>query len=828
MEDKYSIENFNHGKIKQVNISKEVRDSFLDYSMSVIVSRALPDVRDGLKPVHRRILYAMYDMGMTYQTAHKKSARIVGEVLGKYHPHGDTAVYDSMVRMAQDFSYRYPLVDGHGNFGSIDGDEAAAMRYTEARMAKITGELLRDIQKETVAWNDNYDASEKEPAVLPARFPNLLVNGSTGIAVGMATNMPPHQLGETIDAIIAMIDKPEITVQELMNNYIFGPDFPTGAYIVGRSGIKQAYETGRGTLIIRSKIEIEELANGKKRLIVKEIPYQVNKSVLVEKIGSLARDKVIEGITYLNDESNREGIKIVIELRKDVQAEVIINQLYKLTSLQTSYGVNNVVLVNQKPQLLGLLDLIRYYIDHQIEIVERATAYDLKKAEDRAHILKGLKIALDNLDAVINTIRNSKDNIEALSRLMTDFGLSEVQAKAILDMQFKRLSGLERDKILAELTRLLVTIEELKEILANHDKVLAIIKNDLKEIKANFNDKRLTKIIEGDLNVEDEDLIPVSDIIVSMTSNSYIKRLASDTYRTQNRGGVGVRGMNVNEDDFIDQSITMSSHDYLLLFTARGRVYRIKGYQVPEASKTSKGIPAVNLINIEKEDRVKFLLAYNKDDDHSFVFFVTKQGLCKRVRMQEFASIQQNGKIAISLKENDELVAVKLTGGNDMILLASSDGKAVKFKETAVRAMGRNAVGVNGLSTVNNEVIGLCDDRDGQYVLVVSANGYGKLSSIADYRLTHRGTKGVKTMNINDKTGRLVAIKAVEGDEDCMIMTTEGIVIRISLANLNVQGRATQGVRLMKPKEGSSVSTVTIFKKSEENETEVSKEKEND
>lgn len=813
MEDnKYSIENFNHGKIRQVNIAKEVRDSFLDYSMSVIVSRALPDVRDGLKPVHRRILYAMHDMGMTYQTAHKKSARIVGEVLGKYHPHGDSAVYESMVRMAQTFSYRYPLVDGHGNFGSIDGDEAAAMRYTEARMAKITGELLRDIQKETVDWVDNYDASEKEPAVLPSRFPNLLVNGSTGIAVGMATNMPPHNLCEAINAIIAVMEDPDISVHDLMTHHIFGPDFPTGAYIVGRSGIKQAYETGRGSIVIRSKVDVEDMANGKKRIIVKEIPYQVNKSALVEKIVSLARDKQVEGIVNLSDESNREGIRIVIELRKDVQPEVVLNQLYKFTPLQTTFGVNNVVLVNNKPQLLGLKPLLEKYIEHQIEIVKRATAYDLKKAEDRAHILEGLKIALDNIDAIIETIKTSKDNADALAKLMERFNLNEVQAKAILDMQLRRLSGLERDKILNELERILITIEDLKDILANHYRVLQIIKEDLLEVKNNFGDERMTEIIDGDIDVEDEDLIPVQDIIISMTTKGYIKRLPVDTYKTQNRGGVGVKGMAVNEDDVIDQSITMSTHDQLLLFTNKGKVYRIKGYQVPAASKNSKGIPTVNLIDIDKDEVVKALVSYKPDmEKDGFVFFITKYGLCKRVSMVEFDSIRNNGKIAITLKDDDELVAVKLTTGTDNVIVGSDDGKAAKFNEEGVRAMGRTATGVIGLSCADNRVIGMCNAKDGKYILVVSENGYGKLTPIEEYRLTNRGTKGVKTITVNDKTGKLVSIKAVNGDEDCMIMTSEGVVIRFHLSKLSIQGRATQGVRLMKPKEGSIVSAVTIL-----------------
>ena len=816
MEDNY-IENFNHGKIKQVNIAKEIRDSFLDYSMSVIVSRALPDVRDGLKPVHRRILYAMYDMGITSDKPHKKSARIVGEVLGKYHPHGDTAVYDSMVRMAQTFSFRYPLIDGHGNFGSIDGDEAAAMRYTEARMSKISLELLKDINKETIDWADNYDASEKEPSVLPSKFPNLLVNGSTGIAVGMATNMPPHNLSETIDATIAVMENPDITVSELMDSYIKGPDFPTGAYIVGRSGIKQAYETGRGSIVVRSKIDVEEMDNGKKRIIVREIPYQVNKAVLVEKIASLVREKTIEGITSLGDESNRDGIRIVMETRKDIQPDVILNQLYRLTSLQTSFGVNNVVLVNNKPMLLGIKDILKYYIEHQIEVVQRRTAYDLKKAEERAHILEGLKIALDNIDAIIETIKNSKDNADAMNQLMTRFGLDEIQSKAILDTQLRRLSGLEREKILEELRNLMITIDDLKDILANHSRVVTIIKNELLEIKEKYGDERMTEIIEGDIDVEDEDLIPVGDVIISMTVNGYIKRMPIDTYKTQNRGGRGIKGMTLNEDDIVDQSITMSTHDYLMMFTNKGKVYRIKGYRIPEASRNAKGIPVVNLLQLEKDEKVKTFVAVKRDNNEKkFVFFVTKDGICKRVPLEEFDSIRQTGKIAISLKEDDELVSVKLTTGEDEIIIGAANGKAVRFNEDSVRAMGRTAAGVKGMNVDDSYVVGACIASEGKYILAVSLNGYGKKSEIDEYRITSRGAKGVKTININEKNGDLVGIKAVNGDEDCMIMTNDGIVIRISLDKVSIQGRATQGVRLIKPQEGTVVSTVTILEHFEE------------
>ena len=785
--------------------------------MSVIVSRALPDVRDGLKPVHRRILYAMYDMGITSDKPHKKSARIVGEVLGKYHPHGDTAVYDSMVRMAQTFSFRYPLIDGHGNFGSIDGDEAAAMRYTEARMSKISLELLKDINKETIDWADNYDASEKEPSVLPSKFPNLLVNGSTGIAVGMATNMPPHNLGETIDATIAVMENPDITVSELMDSYIKGPDFPTGAYIVGRSGIKQAYETGRGSIVVRSKIDVEEMDNGKKRIIVREIPYQVNKAVLVEKIASLVREKTIEGITSLGDESNRDGIRIVMETRKDIQPDVILNQLYRLTSLQTSFGVNNVVLVNNKPMLLGIKDILKYYIEHQIEVVQRRTAYDLKKAEERAHILEGLKIALDNIDAIIDTIKNSKDNADAMNQLMTRFGLDEIQSKAILDTQLRRLSGLEREKILEELRNLMITIDDLKDILANHSRVVTIIKNELLEIKEKYGDERMTEIIEGDIDVEDEDLIPVGDVIISMTVNGYIKRMPIDTYKTQNRGGRGIKGMTLNEDDIVDQSITMSTHDYLMMFTNKGKVYRIKGYRIPEASRNAKGIPVVNLLQLEKDEKVKTFVAVKRDNNEKkFVFFVTKDGICKRVPLEEFDSIRQTGKIAISLKEDDELVSVKLTTGEDEIIIGAANGKAVRFNEDSVRAMGRTAAGVKGMNVDDSYVVGACIASEGKYILAVSLNGYGKKSEIDEYRITSRGAKGVKTININEKNGDLVGIKAVNGDEDCMIMTNDGIVIRISLDKVSIQGRATQGVRLIKPQEGTVVSTVTILEHLEE------------
>ncbi len=816
-EEKNYLENFNHGKITQVDIAKEIRESFLDYSMSVIVARALPDVRDGLKPVHRRILYAMYDNGITSDKPHKKSARIVGEVLGKYHPHGDTAVYDSMVRMAQPFSYRYPLIDGHGNFGSIDGDEAAAMRYTEARMSKIAFELLRDIQKETIDWQDNYDAEEKEPTVLPAKFPNLLVNGSTGIAVGMATNMPPHNLKEAIDATIAVMENPDISIEELMERYISGPDFPTGAYILGRSGIRQAYETGRGSIILRSKVEIEEMENGKKQIIVKEIPYQVNKAVLVEKIASLVRDKQIEGITALRDESNREGIRIVIEIKRDTQVDVVLNQLYRLTSLQTSFGVNNVVLVKNKPMLLGLKDILKYYIEHEIDVIVRRTRFDLRKAKERAHILEGLKIALDNIDAVVETIRSSKDNAQALDRLMANFGLDEIQAKAILDMQLRRLTGLERDKILDELHNLELTIKDLEDILANHQRVLEIIKTELLEIKEKYGDARMSEIIEGDLEVEDEDLIPVKDVIISLSYNGYIKRLSTDTYRTQHRGGRGVKGMSLNEDDETKQNISMSTHDWLLIFSNKGKVYRLKGYRVPESSRNGKGLPIVNLVDFDKDEYVQTMIRLKaQNEETKFAFFVTKNGIGKRVALEEFANIRQSGKIAINLNDGDELIDVKLTHGDDDVIVGASNGKAVRFNEKAVRPMGRSASGVKLINLDGAAVVGAAISSEGAYILVVSQNGYGKMSSLEDYRLTSRGAKGVKTINATAKTGELMTLKAVNGNEDCMIMTSNGIVIRISLSSVSTTGRGAQGVRLIKTGDDSYVSTVTILEKEEE------------
>lgn len=805
----------NQDRLKQVDISKEMRKSFLDYSMSVIVQRALPDVRDGLKPVHRRILHSMNELGIVANKPFKKSARIVGDVIGKYHPHGDSAVYYAMVRMSQDFSYRYELVQGHGNFGSIDGDGAAAMRYTEAKMSKIAMEMMKDINKDTVDFMDNYDGEEKEPVVLPARFPNLLVNGSVGIAVGMATNIPPHNLTETIDATLAVMDQPDISVLELMS-IIKGPDFPTGGIILGRAGIRQAYETGRGSIMIRSRTEIDELPNGKPRIIVTEIPYMVNKANLVEKIASLVREKIVDGITDLRDESSREGIRIVIEMRKDVQPDVILNQLFRLTALQTSFGVNTLALVNGEPKQLGLKDVLRHYIDHQIDVTVRRTKYDLKKAEDRAHILEGLRIALDHIDAIIKLIRSSKDDEEALHGLMEQFGLTEIQGKAILEMRLRRLTGLERDKIESEYQQLLETIADLKDILANHARVLQIIHDELTEVKNRYGDERRTEISDASYDMQDEDLIPVEESVITMTTNGYIKRLPVDTYHTQNRGGRGIKGMALNEDDVIEFILTMSSHDYLMFFTNKGKVYRIKGYQVPNASRTAKGLPIVNLLSMEKDEKVRALISIERECDSAYLLFVTKYGTVKRVALDEFASIRQNGKIAITLRDGDELVAVKETNGSDEIIIAGSNGKAVRFNENDIRPMGRTASGVKGFNTDGSEVVGAATTKEGEYILVVSQNGYGKRSAIEDYRLTSRGTKGVKTINLTEKTGDLVSVRAVHGEEDAMIVTDEGIIIRISLKNVGVYGRNTQGVKLINVSDGQSVAKVAIIDAEEE------------
>lgn len=810
---------FNHGNIKEVNISSEMREDFLSYSMSVIIDRALPDVRDGMKPVHRRVVWAMYDAGFTPDKPHVKSANIVGEVMGKYHPHGDTAIYDTMVRMAQPFSYRYPLVDGHGNFGSLDGDGAAAMRYTEARMSKISLELVQDIKKNTIDFKDNYDARHKEPVVLPSRFPNLLVNGSMGIAVGMATNMPTHNLGEVIDGIIAVMDNPDIDIMELMEK-IPGPDFPTGGYIVGRSGIRQAYETGRGSVTIRSKVEIEELRDGKHKIIIREIPYLVNKLVMYEKIHELARDKVIEGIVELKDLSNdRNGIRIEIETKKDVQVEVLLNQLYKLTPVQSSFGINNNVLVNNAPMTLPLKELIRYYIDHQIEVIERRTRYDLNEDEKRAHVLEGLKKAIENIDRIIEIIKTHRTDEEILKIFFDEFGIDQIQGEAILSMQLRRLSGLSYEKICAELNDLYIEIADLKDILANHSRVLEIIKNELLIIKEKYGDERRTQIIDGDIDVEDEDLIPEDKIMISLSTNGYIKRIPIDTYKTQNRGGRGIKGMSLNEEDKIDQTVTMSTHDFLLIFTDKGKVYRIKGYKIPEASRNAKGIPVINIINIEKDEKIKSLVPIDKEAEISgYLFFVTKQGICKRVAAHEFESIRQNGKIAITLKEDDELIGVKPTKGDEDIIIAASNGKAVRFREDCVRDMGRSASGVRGMDVDGSEVIGVATSNEGSKILIVTENGNGKKTDINEYRVTSRGAKGVKTLKENDRIGKLVALKAINGDEDALIMTSDGIIIRIHLDQVSELSRVTSGVRLITPQPGTTVQAVSIVEHEDEEE----------
>lgn len=813
-------ENKQYDYIEDVEISKEMRESFLDYSMSVIVQRALPDVRDGMKPVHRRILHAMNMLGITSGVAHKKSARIVGEVIGKYHPHGDIAVYDAMVRMAQDFSYRYPLVDGHGNFGSLDGDGAAAMRYTEARMSKISMEMMRDINKDTVDFVPNYDGEESEPVVLPSRIPNLLINGSVGIAVGMATNIPPHNLGETIQAIFRIMDDPDVSIPELME-VIKGPDFPTGGMILGRKGIRQAYETGRGSIMIRSKYRIEELDNGKKRIIFYEIPYQVNKLNLIKKMADLIRDKEIQGVTYLNDESNREGIRIVLELKKDVQEEVILNQLFRLTPLQTSFGINMLALENGRPKQLSLKEILNDYLNHQVEVIVRKTKFDLKKAKDRAHILEGLRIAMDHIDQVIHLIRSSKkDEAGLIQDLCETFGLSEIQAKAILAMQLRRLSGLERDKIEKEYQEILMTIADLEDILANHDRVLQIIREDLTEINEKYGDDRKTEISDASFDMEDEDLIPVEDSIIMLTESGYIKRQPVDTYHTQNRGGRGIKSLTLNEEDSIDTLISMSTHDWLLLFTNKGRVYRMKGFNIPTASRTAKGLPIINLLILEKDEKVKVLLPIPKEHDHiKTLLFVTKNGIAKRTALNEFDNINRNGKIAISLKEEDELAFVKATTGDDEVMIAGSNGKAVRFKEDQIRMMGRNAAGVLGFNCDGSYVVGVCLSNEGNTVLSVSENGYGKRSDFEEYRLTSRGKKGVRTINITEKTGNLVSVKAVNGDEDAMIVSSSGIMIRISLASVGVYGRNTQGIKLIHLTEGSKVTKVTLVDHDEDEET---------
>lgn len=809
-------------RIREINISQEMRTSFLDYAMSVIVSRALPDVRDGLKPVHRRILYAMNDLGIVADKPHKKSARIVGEVIGKYHPHGDSAVYDTMVRMAQDFNQRYMLVDGHGNFGSVDGDAAAAMRYTEARMSKISMELLRDISKNTINYQDNYDGSEREPIVLPARFPNLLVNGATGIAVGMATNIPPHQLGEVIDGVLALSKNPDLTIPELME-YIQGPDFPTAGQILGKSGIRRAYETGRGTVIIRAKVEIEDRGNGKQSIIVNELPYQVNKAKLIEKIAELVREKKIDGITDLRDESDRNGMRIVMEIRRDANANVLLNNLYKHTALQTSFGINMLSLVDGEPKVLNLKQCLYYYLEHQKVVIRRRTAYELEKAEARAHILEGLRIALDHLDEVIALIRSSRTTEMARQGLMERFGLSEKQAQAILDMRLQRLTGLEREKIEQEYAELVKLIAELRAILADEEKVLEIIREELTEIKERFNDKRRTEIVPGGLEfIEDEDLIPEQNVVITLTHNGYVKRLPASTYKSQNRGGRGVQGMGTNEDDFVEHLLTTSTHDHILFFTNKGKVYRTKGYEIPEYSRTAKGIPIVNLLGVDKGEWVNAIIPIREFTDDDYLFFATKQGLSKRTPLSSFANIRNNGLIAITLREEDELISVRLTTGEKDIIIGTSNGMLIRFNEQDVRSMGRSATGVKGITLDEDDlVVGMEIVEENTDVLIVTKNGYGKRTSIEEYRIQSRGGKGLKTCNITDKNGKLVAVKSVKGEEDIMLITAAGVLIRMPVDQISQMGRNTQGVRLIRLDGEQEVATVAKAQREDEIEDEL-------
>ena len=811
-----------------VNLTSEMKTSFIDYAMSVIVSRALPDVRDGLKPVHRRILYGMNELGVTPDKPHKKSARITGDVMGKYHPHGDSSIYEAMVRMAQWWSYRYMLVDGHGNFGSMDGDGAAAQRYTEARMSKIALEMLRDINKNTVDFTDNYDASEREPNVLPARFPNLLVNGATGIAVGMATNIPPHNLGESIEAVKLMMDNPDVTTRELME-VLPGPDFPTGALVMGKSGIHKAYETGKGSIVLRSRTEIEETKTGRERIVVTEFPYMVNKTKVHEHIVRLVQEKRIDGITAVRDESNREGVRFVIEVRRDASANVILNNLFKMTQMQTNFGFNMLAIQNGVPKILSLREILGSYIEHQKEVVTRRTIFDKEKAEARAHILEGLLIALDHIDEVIKIIRNSQTDAEAQAELMSKFKLSERQSQAILDMRLRRLTGLERDKIQSEYDDLIALIADLTDILAKPERVAAIIKEELDEVKRKFGDPRRTELMVGEvLSLEDEDLIEETNVLITLSNKGYIKRLDQDEFTAQKRGGRGVQGTGVKDDDFVRELVSTSTHDRLLFFTNKGRVYRLKGYEIPEYGRTAKGLPIVNLLKLDDGESIQTIINVAQDrSEDAYLFFTTRSGLVKRTSVTEFANIRQNGLKALNLKDEDELINVFLTDGNTDVIIGTKYGYSVRFKESVVRNMGRSATGVRGVNLrPGDQVVGASVITDQDEVLIITEKGYGKRTRADEYPTKGRGCKGIKTANVVDKNGPLAGLMTVKGDEDLMIITNTGVMIRTSVANISQTGRSTMGVKVMRLDQDSQIVTFTTVQADEKDDSEIETESE--
>ena len=813
-----------------VNLTKEMKTSFIDYAMSVIVSRALPDVRDGLKPVHRRILYGMNELGVTPDKPHKKSARITGDVMGKYHPHGDSSIYEAMVRMAQWWSYRYMLVDGHGNFGSMDGDGGAAQRYTEARMSKIALEMLRDINKNTVDFVDNYDANEREPVVLPARFPNLLVNGATGIAVGMATNIPPHNLGETIDAVKLVMDNPEVTTKDLME-VLPGPDFPTGALVMGKSGIHKAYETGKGSIILRSRTEIEETKTGRERIVVTEFPYMVNKTKVHEHIVRLVQEKRIEGITAVRDESNREGVRFVIEVKRDASANVILNNLFKMTQMQTSFGFNMLAIQNGVPKILSLRQILDAYIEHQKEVVTRRTQFDKEKAEARAHILEGLLIALDHIDEVIRIIRASETDAEAQAELMSKFKLSERQSLAILDMRLRRLTGLERDKIQSEYDELIALIADLADILAKPERVSQIIKEELDEVKRKFGDKRRTELMVGEvLTLEDEDLIEESDVLITLSNKGYIKRLDQDEFTAQKRGGRGVQGTGVKDDDFVRELVSTSTHDHLLFFTNKGRVYRLKGYEIPEYGRTAKGLPVVNLLKLDEGESIQTIINVESErSDDAYLFFTTRAGIVKRTSVKEFANIRQNGLKALNLKDEDELINVLLTEKDTDIIIGTKLGYAVRFNQSSVRDMSRSATGVKGVNLREGDtVVGARVITDQDEVLIITEKGYGKRTVATEYPTKGRAGKGMKTANVTDKNGPLAGLLTVKGDEDLMIITDTGVMIRTNVANISQTGRSTMGVKVMRLDENAKIVTFTSVAAAEKEEVGTEKETESE